>query len=219
MRGHSASTLGLVPRRSGGGPVLVKSKAPVFACLVMVALGLVPTALVTQHYDIIPNRTVIQWDVLGRMTVIGTRASTVLLVANFAAVAGLAGSFLALWQHRALAAAQTLRPFLILNFSQIVAINLTCIMLVTQALGLKLAIKPMIPPAMAVLVFAAGVLLWRAEGLQRLSAVRVLGLLFMGSGVALLVLNGFASPEIVGYYASAFAALAMVAAAIPARHG
>jgi hypothetical protein len=56
----------------------------------MVVLGLVPTALVTYYYDVLPNRMVIQWDLLGRMTVIGTRASTVLLVANFAAVAGLA---------------------------------------------------------------------------------------------------------------------------------
>jgi hypothetical protein len=33
------------------------------------------------------------------------------------------------------------------------------------------------------------------------------------------VLNGFASPQVVGYYATAFALLAMAAAAIPARQG
>jgi hypothetical protein len=197
----------------------VKHKAPIFSCVVMVILGLAPTVLVTQYYDIIPNRTVIQWDVLGRMTVIGTRASSVLLVANFAALAGLAGAFLALWRHQALAAANSLRPFLILNLSQIVAINLTCIMLVTQALGLKLAIKPMIPPAMAVLLFAAGVLLWRAEGVQRFSLMRLAGVLFALAGCGLLVLNGFASPQVVGYYATAFALLAMAAAALPARAG
>ncbi len=197
----------------------MRSKAPVFTSLVMIALGLVPTALVTHYFDVIPNRTVIQWDMLGRMTVIGTRASTVLLVANFAAVAGLAGAFLALWKHRSLALADCLRPFLILNFSQIVVITLTCVMIVTQALGLKLAIKPMIPPAVAVLLFAAGMLLWRAEGLERLSVMRLLGAAFAGAGVALLVLNGFASPQVVGYYATAFAVLAMAAAAIPARPG
>ena len=197
----------------------MKHKAPVFSCIVMVILGLAPTILVTQHYDIIPNRTVIQWDVLGRMTVIGTRASSVLLVAKFAALAGLAGAFLALWRHQALAAANSLRPFLILNLSQIVAINLTCIMLVTQALGLKLAIKPMIPPAMAVLLFAAGVLLWRAEGVQRFSLTRLVGVVLAAAGFGLLVLNGFASSQVVGYYATAFALLAMAAAALPARAG
>ena len=85
----------------------MKHKAPIFSCIVMVILGLAPTVLVTQYQDIIPNRTVIQWDVLGRMTVIGTRASSVLLVANFAALAGLAGAFLALWRHQALAAANS----------------------------------------------------------------------------------------------------------------
>lgn len=197
----------------------MKSKAPYFSCIVMVLLGIAPTALVTQYYDIIPNRTVIQWDVLGRMTVIGTRASSVLLVANFAAVAGLAGAFLALWRHEALSAANSLRAFLILNMSQIVAINLTCIMLVTQALGLKLAIKPMIPPAVAVLLFSAGVLLWRAEGIKGASLTRLLGAAVAAAGGGLLVFNGFASPQVVGYYASAFALLAMAAAAIPARAG
>lgn len=197
----------------------MKHKAPIFSCIVMVILGLAPTVLVTQYHDIIPNRTVIQWDVLGRMTVIGTRASSVLLVANFAALAGLAGAFLALWRHQALAAANSLRPFLILNLSQIVAINLTCIMLVTQALGLKLAIKPMIPPAMAVLLFAAGVLLWRAEGVQRFSLTRLVGVVLAAAGFGLLVLNGFASSQVVGYYATAFALLAMAAAALPARAG
>ncbi len=197
----------------------MKQKAPVFTCIVTIVLGIAPTALVSQYYDIIPNRTVIQWDILGRMTVIGTRASSVLMVANFAAVAGLVGAFLALWRYRALAAADCLRPFLILNLSQIVAINLTCVMLVTQALGLKLAIKPMIPPAMAVLLFSAGVLLWRAEGVKGLSLTRLLGVILATGAAGLLVFNGFASPQVVSYYATAFALLAMAAAAIPARQG
>jgi hypothetical protein len=101
--------------------------------------------------------------------------------------------------------------------SQIVAINLTCIMLVTQSLGYNLTIKPMIAPAMAVLLFASGVLFWRAEGLATLSLTRLLGVVFMMGGLVLLGLNAFASPHVVGYYASAFALLMMAAAAIPAR--
>ena len=62
---------------------------PWFSYVLMIVLGLIPTALVTHFYEHLPNRMVIQWDLLGRMTVVGTRASTVLMVANFAAVAGL----------------------------------------------------------------------------------------------------------------------------------
>jgi len=192
-------------------------RLPLFTCAVMIVLGLAPTALVSHYHAALPNRMVIQWDVLGHMTIIGTRASTVLLVANFAAVAGLLGTAVALWQHKALVAIDGLRAFLILNMSQIVAINLTCLMLVTQSLGYTLAIKPMIAPAMAVLLFAAGVLFWRAEGLATLSLTRMLGVILMLGALALLGLNAFASPHVVGYYASAFALLMMAAAAIPAR--
>lgn len=192
-------------------------KQPLFTYAVMIVLGLAPTALVSHFYSELPNRMVIQWDVLGRMTIIGTRASTVLLVANFAAVAGLAGTALAAWQHKAFVAVDGLRPFLILNMSQIVAINLTCLMLVLQSLGMNLAIKPMIAPAMSVLLFAAGILCWRAEGVSTMTLTRLFGAALAGAGVALLGLNAFASPHVVGYYASAFAILMMVAAAIPAR--
>lgn len=192
-------------------------RQPLFTYAVMIVLGLLPTALVSYYYADLPNRLVIQWDVLGRMTIIGTRASTVLMVANFAAVAGLLGTLLALWQHKAFVAVDGLRPFIILNMSQIVAINLTCLMLVTQSLGFTLTIKPMIAPAMSVLLFAAGVLCWRAEGLASFTVTRLLGAALMGCALALLGLNVFASPHVVGYYASAFALLMMAAAAIPAR--
>ena len=183
----------------------------------MIALGLAPTALVTHYFGYLPNRMVIQWDVFGRMTVIGTRASTVLMIANFAAVAGLSGAVLALWQHRAFVAFDGLRAFLMLNFAQIIAINLTCIMIVTQALGMNLAIRPTIPPAMAVLLFCAGVLCWRVEQSAGISGTRLFGALLMGVGVAILGLNAIASNQIVGYYASAFALLMMIAAVIPSK--
>ncbi len=192
-------------------------RQPLFTYAVMIVLGLAPTALVSHYYAVLPNRMVIQWDVLGHMTIIGTRASTVLLVANFAAVAGLLGTAVVFWQHKAFVAIDGLRAFLILNMAQIVAINLTCIMLVTQSLGYNLTIKPMIAPAMAVLLFASGVLFWRAEGLATLSLTRILGAILMLGAVVLLGLNAFASPHVVGYYATAFALLMMVAAAIPAR--
>jgi hypothetical protein len=190
---------------------------PWFTYFLMIVLGLFPTALVTHFYDHLPNRMVIQWDLLGRMTVVGTRASTVLLVANFAAVAGLAGTAIAAWQHRSFVALDGLRAFLMLNIAQIVAINLTCAMLVTEALGYHLVIRPMIPPAMALLLFSAGVLCWRADPGEGLSAGRVLGMFLLGAGVALLGLNAVASNVVVGYYASAMAALMMVAVAIPSR--
>lgn len=192
-------------------------RQPLFTYAVMIVLGLAPTALVSHYYAVLPNRMVIQWDVLGHMTIIGTRASTVLLVANFAAVAGLLGTAVAFWQHKAFVAIDGLRAFLILNMAQIVAINLTCIMLVTQSLGYNLTIKPMIAPTMAVLLFASGVLFRRAEGLATLSLTRILGVILMLGAMVLLGLNAFASPHVVGYYASAFALLMMVAAAIPAR--
>lgn len=189
---------------------------PWFSYLLMIVLGLIPTALVTHFYEHLPNRMVIQWDLLGRMTVVGTRASTVLMVANFAAVAGLAGTAIAAWQHKAFVALDGLRAFLMLNIAQILAINLTCIMLVTEALGYHLLIRPMIPPAMSLLLFSAGVLCWRAER-SGLPAVRLFGLFLMGAGVALLALNALLSNVIVGYYASAMAGLLMVAVAIPGR--
>jgi hypothetical protein len=191
--------------------------APVFTSALMVVLGLVPTVLVSHYYDVLPNRMVIVWEFADRMTVTGTRARTVLGLAHFAAVVGVAGSVLALWQHKALAAVNALRPFLILNMSQIVAINLTCLMLVTQALGLKLLIKPMIPPAMAVLLCAAGVLCWRVEGVRGVTGLRALGAVLCAGALGLLGLNGFASPHVVSYYASALALLAMAAAALPSR--
>jgi len=195
----------------------VARRQPLFTYAVMIILGLAPTALVSHFYGSLPNRLVIQWDVLGHMTIIGTRASTVLLVANFAAVAGLLGTVVALWQHKSFVAIDGLRAFLILNMAQIVAINLTCIMLVTQSLGYNLTIKPMIAPAMAVLLFASGVLFWRAEGVATFSLTRLIGVVLMLGAVMLLGLNAFASPHVVGYYASAFALLMMAAAAIPAR--
>ena len=183
----------------------------------MIVLGVIPTALVTKYYGHLPDRMVIQWDLLGRMTVIGTRASTVLMVANFAAVAALAGTMLAVWQHKAFVALDGLRAFLMLNMAQIVAINLTCIMLVTESLGFHLTIKPMIPPAMALLLFSGGILCWRAEGGAAFNIMKAFAAALMGAGVALLLLNAIAANQIVGYYASAFAALMMIAVLIPSK--
>lgn len=195
----------------------VREKYPLFSYAVMILLGLVPTALVSYYYEHLPNRMVIQWDLLGRMTIIGTRASTVLMVANFAAIAGLAGSVLAFAMHRSFVAIDGLRAFVLLNMAQIVALNLTCVMIVTESLGYHLTIKPMIPPAMAVLLFSAGVLLWRIEQGRVMSFVRFIGVALMLVGVGLLILSALLAHQVVGYYASAFAVLMMIAAALPAQ--
>lgn len=195
----------------------MREKYPLFSYAAMIVLGLVPTALVTYYASDLPNRMVIQWDLLGRMTVIGTRASTVLMVANFAAVAGLAGTVLAFALHRSFVEMDGLRAFVMLNMAQIVAINLTCAMIVTEALGFNLTIKPMIPPAMALLLFSGGVLLWRVEQGKLVSFSRLSGAALMIIGVALLILSALLANKVVGYYASAFGLLMMVAAALPSH--
>lgn len=192
-------------------------KYPIVSYVVMIVLGLVPTAIVTHYYGVLPNRMVIQWDLLGRMTVIGTRASTVLMIANIAAVAGFAGSLLAFWQHRALVAVDGLRAFLALNIAQIVAINLTCGMIITEALGMHLTIKPIIPPAMSVVLFAAGTLCQRADPAPGFSLGQGFGWLLMAAGVAMLLFSAIVANEVIGYYASAFGFLTMVALILPSR--
>ena len=193
----------------------MKRRYPWTSSVLMIVLGFVPLALVTHYYGVLPNRMVIQWDVLGRLTVIGTRAGPVLFVANVAAFAGLAASVLVFWQHKALSETGTLRSYLALNFAQIVAINLTCFMLVSDALGMGLTIKPTIPPAMAVLLFAAGVLCWKIDAGARMGVVRGVAGLMALSGLIVLALNAFVANEVVGHYASAFALLVMVALVLP----
>lgn len=217
MKARNGSTLG-----SNGDPpstVLVAAMRsyPIASYVLMIVLGAVPTALVTHYYGVLPNRMVIQWDMFGRMTVIGTRASTVLLIANFAAVAGLAGSVLAFWQHRALVSFGALQAFLAMSLSQIVAINLTCAMIVTDALGMHLMIKPMIPAAMAVLLFAAGILCWRMGKAGSANAGLVAGGALVAIALGGLVFSALATNQIVGYYVSAFALLTMLALALPSR--
>src|SRR6185295_2981686 len=104
----------------------------------MLVFGFLPTALVTRYYHVLPRRLVIQWDMFGNTTIIATRASTVLMIANVAAVIALAAIAVAMWQHRSLIALGMRRAFLALNLAQITVINLTCAMLVSDALGLQL---------------------------------------------------------------------------------
>jgi hypothetical protein len=184
----------------------------------MLALGVAPVLLVSEYYHVLPQRLVIHWDTFGRLTVIATRAASVLTVAYVAAATALVAVVVGAWQHTTLVTLDLRRAFLGLNLAQLVAINLTCLMLVTDALGLALTLKPMIPPAMAVLLFAGAVLCWRladhaGSGLLRLAALAlgVASLALVGSSA--LVANAF-----VGYYASAFAVLAMIALALPASY-
>jgi hypothetical protein len=189
-------------------------KQPWPAYLGLIVCGVAPLALVTRYYGVLPHRLVVQWDTFGNTTVIGTRPASVLLIANIAAVVALTAIAISIWQNRALAAIGARRAFLALNFAQIIVIALTCAMIVSDALGLKLAIRPMIAPVMSVLLFAAAVLCFRASaqggGLGRIAAY-----VLAAAAVGLLALSAIAANAVVGYYASAFALLAMAALALP----
>ena len=196
---------------------MTSARPPLFTYAMMVALGALPTALVMQYYAILPRRLVIQWDAFGNVTVIGTRPGTVLMVANAAALIALTAVAVALWQNRALMELGMRRAFLALNLAQVVAINLLCAMLVSDALGLMLRIKPMIPPAMAVVLFAAGVLCWRIDRGQANTFARLAAFALIGGAVVLLAFSAVAVNAVVGYFASALAVLAIAAVALPEK--
>lgn len=191
-------------------------RQPLIAYAVLLALGVAPTLFVTQHYGVLPNRLVVQWDMFGNLTFIGTRARSVLMVANAAALIAFTSVAVAIWQNKALVALGLRRAYVAASLAQVVAINLTCGMIVTDALGYGLTLKPTIPPAMAVLVFACGMLVWRLDqGASRLA--RGVAIVLLAGGPALLAFSAIAAGAVVGYYASAFALLAMVAIVLPAK--
>ncbi len=189
-------------------------RQPIGTYLTMIALGFAPVALVLQFYGVLPNRTVIRWDVFGNTTVIGTRPATVLTIAVVGATIAVVAVLIGALQHRALAALALRRPYLALNLAQLTAIALTCSMVVSEALGFQIKFKPMIPPAMSVLVFAAGVLCWRLEG-RRAGLARWLAVALIIVAAGLLAFSAIAMNAVVGYYASGLAALAMAAIALP----
>jgi hypothetical protein len=193
------------------------ARQPLLTYAVMIAFGLLPTALVTRFYGILSHRLVIQWDTFGNITVIGTRPATVLMIANVAAVIALAATAVAIWQHRALLQLGARRAFLALNLAQITAINLVCAMIVSDALGLQLKIKPMIPPAMSLVLFAAGMLCWRLDQSRPGALTRIGAFVLISAGLLLLGFSALAINAAVGYYASAVALLAMIAVALPQR--
>ena len=185
------------------------------AYALLLALGVLPTVFVTQYYGVLPNRLVVQWDMFGNLTVIGTRSRTVLTIANVAALIAFTSTAVAIWQNRALAEFGLRWPYLAASLAQVLAINLTCAMIVTDALGYGLTLKPAIPPAMAVLLFACGLLVWRIDrGGSQLA--RGLGAALAAAGPLLLAFSAIAANAVVGYYASGFALLAMAALALPA---
>lgn len=173
-------------------------------------------ALVARYYGVLPNRLVVQWDTFGNTTVIGTRPASVMMIANIAAAIALVAIVVSIWQNRSLIAIGARRAFLALNYAQVLAIGLTCAMIVNDALGLKLAVKPAIAPVMSVLLFAGAVLCYRAAGpgggFGRIAAI-VLAIAAFG----FLALSAIAANAVVGYYASAFALLAMAALALPEK--
>lgn len=184
----------------------------------MLVLGFAPLALVLQYYNVLSNRTTIRWDVFGNTTIIGTRPATIFTVAVAGAAIAVCGVLIAIWQQKALSAFGLKRAYLALNLAQLVVIALTCCMIVSDALGFHFTIKPMIPPAMSVLLFAAGVLCWRVDGKDQGELRWLAGAMAVG-GLALVAFSAIAMNAAVGYYASAFALLAMVAIALPERTG
>jgi hypothetical protein len=182
----------------------------------MIVLGFAPIALVLQFYNVLPNRTVIRWDLFGNTTILGTRPATVLTMAVAGAVIALFAVVVGIWQNKAMMDMGLRRAYLALNLAQIGAIALTCCMIVGDALGLQLKIKPMIPPVMAVLVFAAGILLWRLDA-PKPGALRWVALGLLAGALGLLGFSAIAMKAVVGYYASALALLAMIAVALPER--
>ena len=179
-------------------------------------LGFAPVALVWQYFNALPNRTVVQWDLFGNTTIIGTRPSTIFTVAIAGASIAVLSVLIGMAQHKSLVALGLRRAYLALNLAQVVAIALTCCMIVSEALGYQFKIKPMIPPAMAVLLFSAGVLCWRLDG-PKAGALRLFGGALTVGGLALLAFSAIAVGAVVGYYASAFALLAMAAIALPQK--
>ena len=184
------------------------------AYALLVTLGVLPTVFVTHYFGVLPQRLVVQWDMFGNLTVIGTRSRTVLMIANVAALIAFMSIAVAIFQHRSLVAFGLLRPYLAASLAQVVAVNLTCAMIVTDALGYGLTLKPAIPPAMGVLLFACGLLVWRID--QGGSPIaRASGGALIAAGPLLLIFSAIAANAVVGYYASGFALLAMVALALP----
>jgi hypothetical protein len=177
-------------------------------------LGIAPVALVWQFFNVLPNRTVVRWDLFGNTTIIGTRPMTIFTVAIAGALIAILSVLIGLAQHRSLVALGLRRAYLTLNLAQVVAIALTCVMIVSEALGYQFKIKPMIPPAMAVLMFSAGVLCWRLDA-EKPGLLRLFGGALLVGAVGLLAFSAIAMNAVVGYYASAFAVLAMAAVALP----
>jgi hypothetical protein len=192
-----------------------RTRQPLLSYAILIVMGFAPLALVIRFYGVLPNRIVVRWDTFGNMTVIGTRPGAVLMIANVAALIALTAVAIAVWQQRALVSLGMRRAYLGLNLAQIVAINLVCAMIVSDALGLGLAIKPMVPPAMAVLLFAAGILCLRIDQSRRSGWARAFAVALLIAGPAFLIYSAIGSNVPLGYYASAFAAVAMAALALP----
>lgn len=190
-------------------------RQPLGSYAAILALGFLPTVLVTPYYDVLPRRMVMQWDTFGNITVIGTRSATVLMIAHTAAAIAVICLAVSIWQRRALVEMGMRRAFLALNLAQIVAINLTCAMIVSDALGLQLTIKPMVPPALALVLFSAGILFRRADQSRASPPARGAAIVFVLAALFLLGSSAIAADGVVGYYAAALGLLAMTAVALP----
>jgi len=193
------------------------TRQPLISYAVMTVLGFTPIALVMRFYDVLPNRLVARWDAFGNVTVIGTRPGTILMVADIAALIALTAIAISIWQQKTLVTLDMRRAYLALNLSQLAVINLVSAMIVSDALGFGLTLKPTVPPAMAVLIFSAGLLCRRMDQARPSAWARAASVALLAAGPLFLAFSAVAANAIVGYYASAVAAVAMAAVALPGR--
>lgn len=202
---HSAHIMAAEPTQS----------RPVSAYLALLILGFLPPLGVGLFYDDLPNRLVVQWDGLGQLTVIGTRASSVMTIAVASAVIGVIAVLLAALFNNALSSSRMRSLFLGLNAAQIVTIGLTCLALVSEALGYGVAARAAVPPAASVLLFACALMFWRASSNVRetngaAATVFTLGAcMFLTAAVAVFFAGLYFTPSPLGIAASVLATIGM----------
>ena len=196
-----------------------QSSQPVSAYLLLLILGSLPLIFVAMFYDDLPNRLVVHWGAGGHVTVIGTRAQSVMTIAIGCAGIALLAVFIAAAQNASFKSLGIRRLFLGLNFAQVITIGLTCAMLVGEALGFPIQVRDTVPPSAALLLAVAGLLCLR---LSRGATSRGLSFIFGGAAwiflaaaVAIIGLTLAFINTPLSWAAIGVAALATMALALP----
>ncbi|MBI1211734.1 MAG: hypothetical protein GC190_09750 [Alphaproteobacteria bacterium] len=170
-----------------------QSSQPISAYLTLLILGFLPLILVALFWDDLPHRYIVQWGA-GRVTITGTRAQSVMIVAVACAGIALLAVLVTAIQNESFRASGIRRLFLALNFLQIVTIGLTCAMIVTESIGvLPFRLRDVVPASAALMLTTAGLLCLRvASGVAtRVGGFffRAFGWLFMLAAVGIVALT------------------------------